>query len=235
MLVAIPFSGLTQIQGDGEVYLNQEKTNPIFNGGGLNKFHEFINQEFDFSKVTKSEKLIFSFTVNESGEVKNIRVLQYADIAAASEIIRVLQKSPKWEPAKKGGKPISVEIKMPLNFTMNPSQIKGADKIPNEELKSFDAIEKKPDFVGGMKSFYEFIAKNYRTPDVEGLKGKVYLTFVVEIDGSISDIKVLKDIGYGTGEEAIRVLKKSPKWKPGEQNGKKVRCIYHLPLNIQSM
>jgi periplasmic protein TonB len=66
------------------------------------------------------------------------------------------------------------------------------------------------------------------------LKGKVYVTFVVEKDGSLTDIKVLRDIGYGTGKEAIRVLSKCPKWMPGEQNGKKVRVLYSLPITIQT-
>lgn len=95
-------------------------------------------------------------------------------------------------------------------------------------------IEVKPDFPGGMDKFYNYIAKNYRTPEEEGLKGKVYVTFVVEKDGSLTDIKVLRDIGYGTGKEAIRVLKATPKWNPGEQNGKKVRCTFSLPISIQS-
>ncbi|MFI0490398.1 energy transducer TonB [Flavobacterium sp.] len=95
-------------------------------------------------------------------------------------------------------------------------------------------IEVKPDFPGGMDKFYQYVGKNYRTPEEEGLKGKVYVTFVVEKDGSLTDIKVLRDIGYGTGKEAIRVLKAAPKWNPGEQNGKKVRCTFSLPINIQS-
>ena len=95
-------------------------------------------------------------------------------------------------------------------------------------------IEVKPDFPGGIEKFYNFIAKNYQTPEEEGLKGKVFVSFVVEKDGSLTDIKVLRDIGYGTGAEAIRVLKKCPRWSPGEQNGKKVRCTYSLPINIQS-
>lgn len=95
-------------------------------------------------------------------------------------------------------------------------------------------IEVKPDFPGGMEKFYSFIGKNYQTPDEEGLKGKVYVSFVVEKDGSLTDIKVLRDIGYGTGKEAIRVLKSCPRWTPGEQNGKKVRCTYSLPISIQS-
>jgi len=95
-------------------------------------------------------------------------------------------------------------------------------------------IEVKPDFPGGMEKFYKFVLSNYQTPEEEGLKGKVYVTFVVEKDGSLTDIKVLRDIGYGTGKEAIRVLKKCPKWTPGEQNGKPVRVLYSLPITIQS-
>ncbi|MDX6180524.1 energy transducer TonB [Flavobacterium sp. Fl-77] len=95
-------------------------------------------------------------------------------------------------------------------------------------------IEVKPDFPGGIEKFYKFVGNNYKTPEEEGLKGKVYVTFVVEKDGSLTDIKVLRDIGYGTGAEAIRVLKKCPRWTPGEQNGKKVRVLYSLPITIQS-
>lgn len=95
-------------------------------------------------------------------------------------------------------------------------------------------IEVKPDFPGGIEKFYKFVGNNYQTPEEDGLRGKVYVTFVVEKDGSLTDIKVLRDIGYGTGKEAIRVLKKCPKWTPGEQNGKKVRVLYSLPITIQS-
>jgi protein TonB len=91
-----------------------------------------------------------------------------------------------------------------------------------------------PEFPGGMEKFYKFVGNNYQAPEEEGLKGKVYVTFVVEKDGSLTDIKVLRDIGYGTGKEAIRVLNKCPKWIPGEQNGKKVRVLYSLPITIQS-
>jgi protein TonB len=95
-------------------------------------------------------------------------------------------------------------------------------------------IEVKPEFPGGIEKFYSFVQKNYNMPDEEGLKGKVYVTFVVEKDGSLTDIKVLRDIGYGTGKEAIRVLKATPRWNPGEQNGKKVRCTFSLPISLQS-
>lgn len=99
---------------------------------------------------------------------------------------------------------------------------------------NFSGIDVKPEFVGGMSEFYKFIGKNYNMPNVKGLAGKVYVGFVIEIDGSIGDIKIMKDLGYGTGEEAIRVLKLCPKWKPGELNGQKVRCSFALPISLQS-
>jgi protein TonB len=95
-------------------------------------------------------------------------------------------------------------------------------------------IELKPDFPGGMAKFYKYIGQNYQVPEEEGLKGKVFVSFVVEKDGSLTDIKVIRDIGYGTGKEAVRVLRSCPKWNPGEQNGKKVRVLYSLPISIES-
>lgn len=101
-------------------------------------------------------------------------------------------------------------------------------------VHSLAGIEQKPEFPGGIEKFYQFVGRNYQAPEEEGLKGKVYVTFVVEKDGSLTDIKVIRDIGYGTGKEAIRVLSKCPKWLPGEQNGKKVRVLYSLPITIQT-
>jgi protein TonB len=95
-------------------------------------------------------------------------------------------------------------------------------------------IEVKPEFPGGIAKFYNFIKNNYQAPDEPGLKGQVFVSFVVEKDGSLTDIKVLKDIGYGTGKEAERVLRKSPRWTPAEQNGKKVRCSYQIPIKIET-
>lgn len=112
----------------------------------------------------------------------------------------------------------------------------GPTKIVEEDNQIYNTagIEVKPEFPGGIAKFYKYVGDNYRAPEQEGLKGKVYITFVVEKDGSLTDIKVLRDIGYGTGKEAIRVLGKSPRWNPGIQNGKPVRVLYSLPIQIQS-
>src|SRR6476660_6114658 len=94
---------------------------------------------------------------------------------------------------------------------------------PAEDTNVYNTagIEGKPEFPGGIQKFYSFIGQNYRTPEHPEMEsGKVLVKFVVEKDGSLTDFKILHDIGYGSGEEAIRVLQKSPKWTPGRQNGK---------------
>lgn len=95
-------------------------------------------------------------------------------------------------------------------------------------------IEVKPLFSGGIEAFYKFIGDNYKIPNEPGLKGTIYISFVVEKDGTLTDIKCIRDIGFDTGKEAIRVLKTSRNWSPGMVDGKYVRCIYELPIMIQS-
>jgi protein TonB len=102
------------------------------------------------------------------------------------------------------------------------------------EIFNSAGVEVKPDFPGGIAKFYNFIKNNYQAPDEPGLKGQVFVSFVVEKDGTLTDVRVLRDIGYGTGKEAERVLRKSPRWTPAEQNGKKVRCSYQIPIKIET-
>lgn len=235
------FSNFIYSQGGeyDDVY-GSDVIEPKFKGGGLDKFYEFIYQEFDYSKVTKSGKMIISFTIDNNGVLNNIRILEYNDVQSASEIFRVLNKAPNWVSAKRGGKPISLDMKVPLEFkvkepvivnSQNSSDVVNSLKTTGNNI---GATEKKPQFASGLTKFYQFIAQNYRTPDVEGLKGKVIVSFVVDTDGTLTDFKVIKDLGYGTGMEAIRVLKMSPKWSPGTQNGVPIRCQYSLPINVRS-
>jgi hypothetical protein len=107
-------------------------------------------------------------------------------------------------------------------------------RVAKEIPSNYSMVDVKPEFPGGMGAFYQYIGKNYNMPNVKKLEGKVYITYIIDTDGSIVDIKVLGDIGYETGQEAIRVLKNSPKWKPAEQNGQKVRCSFSLPISLLS-
>lgn len=112
----------------------------------------------------------------------------------------------------------------------------GAGEGPavDNTVYNVSTIEKYPEFPGGMEAWAKFIQKNLRYPYLaqeNGIQGKVYLSFVIEKDGSITDVKVVKGIGGGCDEEAVRVIKKSPKWSAGIQNDSKVRVRYNMPIN----
>ena len=99
----------------------------------------------------------------------------------------------------------------------------------------FTAVEIQPEYPGGEAALGKFLQKNIRYPSIakeNNIQGKVYIQFVVERDGSLTDIKVLREPGSGTGDEALRVLKMSTHWKAGIQNGKPVRVQYTIPVNF---
>jgi hypothetical protein len=142
-------------------------------------------------------------------------------------------------PAKTGTR--EQEESKQLNEMKNPAGPKYIE-LPvnnknNESLYNSSEIETKPTFPGGLNAFYQFVAENFKVSEEASkmkLKGKVYLTFMIEKDGSLSGFKILRDIGYGTGEEAVRVLKLSPNWIPGKLNNNPVRVEYSLPITIQT-
>lgn len=129
---------------------------------------------------------------------------------------------------------VSVFLSSVSAFSQNDIPEKPVEDKIIDENEIYHQVEQRPEFPGGLQAFYEFVGKNYRVPKVKSLKGKVFVQFVIEKDGSVTDIKVVRDLGHGTAKEAIRVLKKSPKWTPGVQNGKNVRVMFSLPINIQT-
>jgi hypothetical protein len=98
-------------------------------------------------------------------------------------------------------------------------------------------ITEKPKYPGGIELFYKFVGENFKISKeaaANKIKGRVYITFIIEKDGSITDTKILRDIGYNTGEEAARVILLSPKWIPGRINEEPVRTMYSLPITVGS-
>lgn len=111
--------------------------------------------------------------------------------------------------------------------------ISGLLRSQNGDSTAYAKEEELPTFKGGMKSFYEFVGRTYKYPPAAqraGVSGRVMISFVVEKNGTLSSAKVVKDFGYGTGEEALKLIERSPKWIPGYQHGRPVRVVYNLPL-----
>lgn len=105
--------------------------------------------------------------------------------------------------------------------------------LPIEETIYKDSlVDRKPEFPGGIDNCYKYFNEKITKPQVPGLVDKVVLSFVVEKDGSISDIRILHDAGFGTGEQSIKILEEGPKWIPGDKDGKRVRVFQTLPIAI---
>ncbi len=108
--------------------------------------------------------------------------------------------------------------------------------IPNSGPETPATLDVMPEFPGGISKFYDYVGNNFEKPELEaGTVITVYVSFVIEKDGKITDIKVLRNPGFGMGQEAIRVLKSlRTNWKPGIKDGQKVRTLYTLPIKVKS-
>ena len=105
-----------------------------------------------------------------------------------------------------------------------------------DENGVFYSVETQPEFPGGMAELMKYLQKNTRYPKVckeQGLQGRVIVQFVVNTDSTISDVKVVKPVNPHFDEEALRVVKAMPKWKPGTQRGKPVRVRFTLPVTFR--
>lgn len=115
-----------------------------------------------------------------------------------------------------------------------PTEGDGKEEVEAPQ-QIFTIVEQMPEFPGGEEKLFEYLGKNIKYPSMareNGITGTVYVTFVVEGNGEISDVKKLRGIGGGCDEEAMRVVKAMPAWKAGKQNGKSVRVQYNLPIKF---
>ncbi len=134
------------------------------------------------------------------------------------------------------GEPIELDsIETTDTISNTTKQLASDAKLEDEDL-IFGMMERMPEFPGGEEAMYEFLAKNLKYPQAakdSNIQGKVYVQFTVDKDGTIINPKVARDIGGGCGEEALRVVKMMPKWKPGDQRGVKNRTQFHLPITFE--
>ncbi|KIQ24174.1 peptidase M56, BlaR1 [Flavobacterium sp. MEB061] len=202
--------------------------------------HEFLADEevnTQFESVTRYQKLLLNFASNKN------------TIALASNLNylitkkRLIMMNKKESRFKMTFKVLIVSIVCVLSLFVFSSETiaqKVKDKSDYDKLivKGInDSIEKQPEYPGGIDAFYKLVGMNFKIP-AEALKqkleGKAIIEFMVERDGSLSEFKIVKDLGYGIGNEAIRTIKLSPKWIPGSINGKPARVLYTMPITVQT-
>lgn len=135
------------------------------------------------------------------------------------------------------GDPNAEEVIAAPEVSAGPTKAEVVVEAPApKDDEIFTVVEQQPEFQGGTAAMYAWLGKNIKYPAAAqraNISGKVFVSFTVNTDGSITDAQVLKGLGFGTDEEAIRVVKSMPRWKPGKQSGRSVRVKYNLPISFQ--
>jgi protein TonB len=128
---------------------------------------------------------------------------------------------------------IDVDVDQTTEIEIYIPPVRQEEEVSEQEI--FTVVESMPEFPGGPQAMMEFIARNMRYPPMareSGIQGRVFVNFVVEPNGSVSNVNVLRGIGGGCDEEAIRVVESMPRWTPGRQRGKAVRVSFNLPVRF---
>jgi len=187
-------------------------------GNGMGKIFNFSGSKQDYDNESSST-IIINFPT--TGQIA--ATYSWSDKRTLSQIERMTEYSVK-------PRGIMSNFKIGIPLKNNPPLLK------NESEEIFTNVEQLPRFPGGDVSFGNFLKKNIIYPEVahkNNIQGRVIVNFVVEKDGSLTDIKILRGLEGGLSEEAIRVLKLSPNWEPGIQNGRPVRVSFTIPILFQ--
>jgi len=226
------------------VYTSVE-TPPVFKGGE-DSLATYLSRNIRYPKAAQEKgtqgTVFIQFIVDKDGTVKNpATVGKKHGNGLEEEAIRVVKGMPKWIPGKDKGKTVAVQFNLPIRFTMQedgPStkEPKEVTFKPANNSEVFTFVEFPPVFPGGEEALAKYLSKNLRYP-AEAYKAKasgtVYVRFVVKSDGSIYDVRTLGvQNGYNLENEAIRVVKTMPKWKPGVQNNHQVNVEFNLPIRF---
>jgi TonB family protein len=178
-----------------------------------------------------SADIRYEMTINEEGKISSLRELEIKNLVQSPRSSRIdTSSTAETDP----GPPANASEKEIQSLSTTESGNEGS----RYEGKLYDLgnVELAPEYQGGQKALGKFLGSRLRYPvraRENKIQGKVYIGFVIEKNGSLSDFKVIRGIGGGCDEEAIRVLKLSPPWKPGYSNGKPVRTSYTLPITFQ--
>jgi len=205
-------------------------------------------------------RVYVSFVVEKDGSITDIKVLRGIGGGADEESVKLLSAMPKWHPGVQNGFVVRQQYTVPIKFTLtDPTAGTTPASTPKDPISNpvndnhpadpastsnlftnghnevFTKVEHSAEYPGGINNLYHFLSKTIHYPTEakqRNIQGKVYLTFVVEKDGTLTNIHALRDPGFGLGAEAVRAISQSPRWVPGEQNGHTIRQQYTMPISF---
>ncbi len=207
---------------------------PTFPGGSKARL-SYLSQNIRYPEIARKEgiqgRVYVTFVIEKDGSVDNVRILRGIGFGCDEEAVRVVSSMPKWNPGKQRGQAVRVQFNLPIRFYLNDEQIS-----KNEETTSitYKVVEQMPEFANKDKTLEQFLKDNLKYPESAhkaGIQGTVYVNFLVKEDGSIANTNILRGIGSGCDEEALRVVNLM-KFRPGKQGGEIVAVEHNLPIKF---
>ncbi|MEA5129914.1 MAG: M56 family metallopeptidase [Proteiniphilum sp.] len=224
----------TVIVDDSEVFVVVEDQ-PQFPGGNV-AMMKFLGENIKYPVEAQQKgtegRVIVNFVVEKDGRLSDFNVVNSIDPLLDAEALRVLESMPKWIPGKQRGEEVRVRFTLPVVFRLQAKDDKKT-AMPSASNEVFVVVENQPEFPGGNAAMMKFLSDNIKYPKSaqdNGIQGRVIVNFVVEKDGSLSDVQVVHSQDPALDKEAVRVIESMPKWKPGTQRGETVRVRYTLPV-----
>ncbi|TGE27087.1 energy transducer TonB [Hymenobacter metallicola] len=254
LLLALSAVSLTAAQAQQKLKYPKTQSDQIYDAvakpavpvGGLQAYADYLekNQQYPTAALQGGREgtVEVSFVIEKSGGVSNVVAKNSVDPALDAEAIRLIKGGPKWTPAENKGAKVRQRVTVPITFHL-PLGAGGpapATSDANEELKptgpggaTVVKAEQPARPVGGTDAFFAWIQQNLRYPALarkKNIQGKVLVEFMVQKDGSLTDVKLVKRLGAGCDEEALRLIKAAPKWEPALYQGQPVKQKMVLPV-----
>lgn len=228
----------------GELYAEDDTpytkadTPPAFRNGGPREFQEWLIRCVDsllgFSTVDLKYRVSIRFVVERDGSMSEIGLRAKRGYGGTAQSVRGARyAAPVWEPAVLDGEPVRFGAGLTLDFSATTEQPAVADTTTNIP---YLIVEEMPQFRGGnLDRFREWVHRTVKYPHElaeHGISGRVVVTFVIEADGALSSVEIIRSPHPLLSKEVERVLSASPRWTPGRQKGQYVRVKYTLPVNF---
>lgn len=232
---------------------------PSFPGGDIALLN-FISQNCKYPLNAQINgihgKVVVSFIVERDGTISDVKIARSVESSLDYEAKKVVMAMPKWNPGKQNGIPVRVRHQVPVVFKIDSDIDNNTSQVTNpvasvvdidsihetnnlasiaDKDEPFTVVERMPSFPGGDAALIAFLRENVHYPTsavMKGIQGRVVVSFIVECNGSISEVKVIRSVCRELDEEAMRVVMAMPKWIPGMQSGRLVRVKYQVPVSF---
>jgi TonB family protein len=189
----------------------------------------------NFSKSLLKRRFIM-MTKERTSKLARLKLLLVVPLAISLLLAISFNSDVMAQEEEKLAPPPPPKEKADIDKPLPPQKEEKLAKAPqDQEVPIFTVVEEMPEYPGGMKAMYAYLGENIKYPQEaknKGISGTVFITYVVEKDGSVSNVKVLRGVKEDLDKEAIRVVSMMPKWKPGKQKGIPVRVQYNLPIKF---